>query len=93
MPIHVEIRINHELIDTIHIGRMEELKGRDQSHQYLVTNKTTKSMVDWTDPNAVEFEHNYSEGAHICVAKALEAWDKKRREQWDMMQEPGVQKD
>jgi len=86
MPLHVEIRINQELIDTIHIGRMDELKGRDQNHRYLVTNKTTKSMVDWTDPNAVEFEHNYSDGAHICVSKALEAWDKKRREQWDTMQ-------
>lgn len=78
MPIHVDIRINDALIDTLHIGRSDTFGGREVEHVYLVTNENTNTRVDWAGDNAVEFTHKYSEGAYICVVKALEAWDKAR---------------
>jgi hypothetical protein len=80
MPIHVDIRINDALIDTLHIGRADSFGGHEVEHTYLVTNEVNNTRVDWSGDEAVEFTHKYSEGAHICVAKALEAWDKARRE-------------
>ena len=64
MPLSVEISINGHEIETIRIGRVEEMKGKTHYHEYLVT-----------APNGdyASFMHKYDEGARVCVAKALEA--------------------
>jgi hypothetical protein len=64
MPLHVEIRINSQIIETLHIGRLEGFRGRDQKHQYVVNSPEGTVAV---------FEHLYSDGARVCVERALAA--------------------
>jgi len=69
MPLHVEIRVNERLIETVHIGRLERLNSRVQTSQYVV-------WRDDEDPHAgdrITFAHKYDEGAEVCVMKALAA--------------------
>ena len=86
MPIHVEVKINHESIGTIHIGRTDQLLTSNQTSGYLVVTNADKNdsmswasvgpdlvdyMVDWKD--GIPFSHKYSDGALVCVRKAIEA--------------------
>lgn len=86
MPIHVEVKINHESIGTIHIGRTDQLLTPDQTSGYLVTTNAEMAdaltvgdiaygnidyMVDWK--GGIPFSHKYSDGALVCVRKAIEA--------------------
>lgn len=73
MPIHVDIKINDNLIETLHIGRMESLRGTTETHNYLVVRgKNPDSTADWHKRGFV-FNHRYSDGALICVMLAVEA--------------------
>lgn len=81
MPLHVEIKTNGHPIETVHIGRTEPLTGADVEHQYKVTTvefpqtlwegKPRKYTPNWEA--GVRFGHVYSDGALVCVRKALEA--------------------
>ena len=73
MPIHVDIRINDENVRTVHIGREDDFSGNDGIHKYRITTGTINTRVDWWDPDSVTFEHKYSDGVEVCVAKGLEA--------------------
>ena len=74
MPIHIDIRINDKYINTVHIGRDEELKGTDEVHIYTVTDRVaSNTRPDWFGDMAVQFEHKYSDGLEICVTKGLQA--------------------
>ena len=73
MPIHVDIRINDENVRTVHIGREQDLVGKDEVHQYRITTGTVSTRADWWDPDSVTFEHKYSDGVEVCVARGLEA--------------------
>ena len=81
MPLNVEIRLNGKFIDIIHIGRRERLTGLDEEYTYVVTDKEYPQTL-WEgkprsySPNfegGIEFTHRYSDGARICVMKALQA--------------------
>ena len=73
MPIHVDIRINDENVRTVHIGREQDLVGKDEVHQYRITTGTINTRADWWDLDSVTFEHKYSDGVEVCVRKGLEA--------------------
>lgn len=72
MPIHVDIRINETLINTIHIGRFRGGTKPDDINLYLaVEGDRPQSLDDWV--KGVEYNHRYGDGAEICVMKAIEA--------------------
>lgn len=72
MPLHVDIKINEKLIDQLHIGRMEALYSAVQISTYRVVQGIYDS---WAVPfeTGVEFQHQYDQGALVCVEKAIEA--------------------
>jgi len=73
MPIHVDIRINETLINTIHIGRIRGNPGEDSINTYMaVEGDRPQTLEEWFE-FGVEYEHRYGDGAEICVMKAIEA--------------------
>ena len=83
MPLSVEVKINGQLIETVHIGRTEPLAGYDVEHQYKVTTEAVPvdgyAIPDWEA--GVRFGHVYSDGALVCVRRALEALENHERTQ------------
>ena len=73
MPLHVEIKINERALQTVTIGRMEEFKGEDYWHTYMVTTTNDRGDVE-----RATFNHLYRNGAEECVRRALEALSNKR---------------
>lgn len=73
MPIHVDIRINDNLINTIHIGRASGggTKPDDINSYYVVEGKRPEYIENWFE--GAQFQHRYGDGAEICVKKAIEA--------------------
>lgn len=67
MPIHTEIYINGRHIKTLNIGRAEGDTYPESNNRYVAT------WGDWTDDNAVQFDHVYGDGLEICVMKGIEA--------------------
>lgn len=73
MPLHVDIRVNSKLINTIHIGRIEGDMQEDSVNTYLaVEGEEPLRLKDWEE-RGYEFQHRYGDGAEVCVAKALNA--------------------
>jgi hypothetical protein len=72
VPIHVEIKINEQLINTLHIGRLEGGTGPQDVNSYLVVEgQRPKGVDDWH--RGETFSHRYGDGAEVCVMKAIEA--------------------
>lgn len=77
MPLSVEIKINGSVIETVWIGRLEALRGQNETHEYI-TGVGTESLEAWNMPGVVvndipRFTHNYADGARECVRLALAA--------------------
>jgi hypothetical protein len=70
MPLHVEIRVNDRVLETIHIGRLESLYSNTQESTYAVW-KDDEELGSLDDVPL--FKHRYDEGAEVCVMKALQA--------------------
>jgi hypothetical protein len=77
MPIHVDIRINDTLINTLHIGRFsgEGTRPNDVNVYLAVEGPRPQGLDDWT--RGVEFKHRYGDGANVCVMKAIKALEKR----------------
>ncbi len=74
MPLHVDIKINDHLINSIHIGREKGDTNVDSINTYVAfEGEYPTSYNDWFNDDAVEFTHRYGDDAEICVKKALEA--------------------
>jgi hypothetical protein len=74
MPIHVDIKINETLINTIHIGRFSGMgtKADDVNVYLAVEGKKPTSLDDWV-MGGKEYRHRYGDGAEVCVIKGLQA--------------------
>jgi hypothetical protein len=73
MPIHVDIKINDKLINSLHIGRLRGGTKWDDINDYLVIEGDTPvSFSDW-EAVGVPFQHRYGDGAEVCVMKAIQA--------------------
>jgi len=73
MPIHVDIKINNKLINSLHIGRLRGGTNWDDTNDYLVIEGDTPvSFSDW-EAVGVPFQHRYGDGAEVCVMKAIKA--------------------
>ena len=72
MPLHVDIRINEKLINTIHIGRLEGDTNPASLNTYkIVQGDRPTTVEEWLEGET--FEHRYGDGAEVCVMKGLEA--------------------
>jgi hypothetical protein len=73
MPIHVDIRINDNLINQFHIGRMRGGTNPDDINEYMIVDgpKPTR-LEDWHIDGA-SFKHRYGDGAEACVIRGIEA--------------------
>lgn len=80
MPLKVTIELAgyygvDRKISELWIARQEELKDRNQGeHLYEVSAK----LHPWD--TLTRFSHEYSDGAEVCVRKALEALEKEKQE-------------
>jgi hypothetical protein len=73
MPLHVDIRVNANLISRIHIGRISGGTSPDDINTYrAVLGEEPKRYEDWFE-SGTEFTHRYGDGAEVCVQKAIEA--------------------
>jgi hypothetical protein len=73
MPLHVDIRVNDTLLNTIHIGRfMGGTRPNDENVYLAVEGIRPTSLDDWV-MNGVEYKHRYGDGAEVCVIKGLQA--------------------
>jgi hypothetical protein len=73
MPIHVDIRINRELIEKLHIGRLEGGTDADDVNIYVACLGPEPLRVDDWIERGVKYEHRYGDGALVCVRRALDA--------------------
>jgi hypothetical protein len=73
MPIHVDIWVNKQLINQLHIGRVKGGVDPDGINEYIVVDgEMPTSMSDWyTD--GIPFTHRYGDGAEVCVMKSIQA--------------------
>lgn len=77
MPLHVDIKINNTLINTVHIGRVSGGTNPDSINEYVIVEGETPQTIDhWYE--GVDFTHRYGDGAEICVAKGLLALEKEK---------------
>jgi len=73
MPIHVDIKINERLINSLHIGRIRGGTEPEDINDYLVVEgDIPKSFSDW-HATGIPFTHRYGDGAEVCVMKAIKA--------------------
>ncbi len=73
MPIHVDIRINDTNATVVHIGRMEDFKGKREVHTYRAVEG--RARYD----QGVEFKHRYSDGLLVCVEKGIAALNREEQ--------------
>lgn len=71
MPLHVDIRVNDSLLNTLHIGRFSGGTDPDDMNIYLIVEgKKPTNLDDWV-MRGIEFKHRYGDGAEICVMRGL----------------------
>jgi hypothetical protein len=72
MPLHVDIRINETLINTLHIGRVSGDTNPNTINNYVIVEGETPTTMDqWFEGE--DFTHRYGDGAETCVLKGLKA--------------------
>lgn len=71
MPIHVDIRVNTELINQLHIGRVSGGTDPDDINEYLVVDGPMPTRLEDWIIDGIPFTHRYGDGAQECVLKAL----------------------
>ena len=71
MPLKIAIAVNDQPLESITISRMEDFKGTNRWHEYMV-------QVETEPEGYAFFSHLYSEGAQTCLRKALDALARKR---------------
>lgn len=72
MPLHVDIRVNNQLINQIHIGRVTGGTDPDDVNDYLVVDGDRPARLEDWHIDGVPFKHRYGDGAEKCVQRAME---------------------
>lgn len=74
MPLSATVKINGRPLETVWIARTEPLVGMDEEHQYVVA---LGNLPPWENAageglkGLPTFRHRYSDGALVCVQKAI----------------------
>lgn len=73
MPLHIDIRVNSKLINTLHIARVRGGTHPDDINDYIITDGPEPLRhKDWLI-DGIPFTHRYGDGAEICVMKGIQA--------------------
>jgi hypothetical protein len=73
MPLHIDIRVNRELINTLHIARVKGGTDPDDINDYIITDgPELLRHEDWLI-DGIPFTHRYGDGAEVCVMKGIQA--------------------
>ena len=84
MPLHVDIKINETLIETLHIGRLEGGTDPDDLNLYAaVVGEEPLTIEDWRKRGST-YKHRYGDGALVCVQKALEVIHNYKPTGWEL---------
>jgi len=73
MPLHVDIKINESLINSIHIGRVSGGTKPDDINDYVVVEGDKPIRPEDWHVDGVPYTHRYGDGAEVCVVKGLKA--------------------
>jgi hypothetical protein len=83
MPLHVQIRLNRQLLTEIHIARVKGGTSPSNVNTYIATTGEEPLWLEGYQEHGVEFKHRYGDGAEVCVSKALKALDNSYKEKFD----------
>jgi len=83
VPLHVQIRLNRQLLSEIHIARAEGGTSPSNVNTYIAVTEEEPLYLEEYQERGVKFKHRYGDGAEICVSKALKALDKSYKEKLD----------
>ena len=73
MPLHIDIRINDTLLNTLHIARVKGGTDADDINDYLILEGDEPLRYeDWLIDGS-PFTHRYGDGAEVCVMKGIQA--------------------
>lgn len=73
MPLHIDIRVNETLINTLHIARVKGGTKPDDINDYVVVDGSRPTRhEDWLI-DGIPFTHRYGDGAEVCVMKGIKA--------------------
>lgn len=71
MPLHIDIRVNDTLLNTLHIARVRGGTHPDDMNDYLIVEGEKPARhEDWLI-EGIPFKHRYGDGAEICVMRGL----------------------
>ena len=73
MAVQVEMRVNGNIINVLHIGRIEGTEDKHSVNTYLAGFRRAGEQPDWYAPDFVEMTHRYGDGIEELVRKALNA--------------------
>ena len=73
MPLHIDIRVNRELINTLHIARVKGGTKPDDINDYLILEGDEPLRYDDWLVDGIPFTHRYGDGAEVCVMKGIQA--------------------
>ena len=73
MPLHVDIKVNNQLINQLHIGRISGGTDPDDINDYLIVDGDRPIRLEDWHINGTPFRHRYGDGAEICIMKGMEA--------------------
>lgn len=71
MAVQVEMRVNGNIINVLHIGRIEGTEDRHSINRYLAGFRRPGEQPDWYSPDMIEVEHRYGDGIEELVRKTL----------------------
>lgn len=73
MPLHIEIKINNTVLNTLHIARVKGDTRPDSNNDYLIIEgEYPLRNEDWYI-DGVTFKHRYGDGAEVCVMRGIQA--------------------
>jgi hypothetical protein len=78
MPLHIDIRLNRELLHTLHIARLEGGTAPDDINTYVIVKGEEPLFREQWVANGTQYEHRYGDGADICVMKGIEAMNEEQ---------------
>lgn len=73
MPIHVYIHVNEDIVNELHIGRVQGGTDPDDTNDYLAVDGTRPTRLEDWHIDGVPFKHRYGDGLEKCVQRGMEA--------------------
>ena len=73
MPIHVDIWVNHKLVNQLHIARVKGGVDPEGINDYIIVDGPRPTRLEDWYVDGIPFQHRYGDGAEVCVMKGIQA--------------------